>query len=143
LNYLSTDDPRSPAVERKIDEQMRRDPRASPLTIDCASHLLKVGLRASPASRYRDVPRRAASHRIVPSDAAGAGEFVAAVALGGNGKWVRYEVAEVGTLDITEFDGATLKATFSFGARRTGDAATVTITGGVFAPCDGEACAPP
>ena len=124
------------AVERKIDEGMKKDPRLWLLIVNCKSEEGFVNLSASNSSRSSDIPF--GPHSYVIASEPKAGEFSAMFSTE-RGKHTRYHLVAPGKLEITKFDATSLAATFSFEAE-TGDKSHVTVQGSLDFGCSGRNC---
>ena len=124
------------AVERKIDEGMKKDPRLWLLIVNCKSDDGFLNLSASNSSKSSDVPFGPRTY-VIASDPK-AGEFGAMFMIE-RGKHTSYHLAAPGKLEITKFDASGIAGTFSFEAEAS-DKSRVTVQGSLDFGCSGRKC---
>jgi hypothetical protein len=126
--------------QRKIDEQMKKDPRLTILLINCLTDDGGVIVVASPLSKYADVPMKPATYKIASQGADRAGEFSAKVRINIGGKRQGYDVLS-GKLVLGQFDKKGLAGTFALEAQDHGTPPKqVEVTGKFSYACAGDAC---
>jgi hypothetical protein len=124
------------AVERKIDEGMKKDPRLWLLLVNCKSDDGFLNLSASNSSKSADIPF--GPHSYVIAGDPKAGEF-GAMFMTERGKRTSYHLVAPGKLEITKFDASGIAGTFSFEAEAS-DKSHVTVQGSLDFGCSGRKC---
>jgi hypothetical protein len=129
--------PSKAEVDRKVDEEMKKDPRLWLLIMHCSTEDGFLNLSASNSSTSKDVPFGPHSY-VIASDAK-AGEFTGMFALK-QGKHVSYHLAAPGKLEIARFDATGIAATFSFEAETYDRTKHVAVKGSFDFGCAGQNC---
>jgi hypothetical protein len=127
--------------QKKIDAQMKADPRIVQLAITCMTNDFTLGFTPTDGSKYADVPMKPKKYKIVPPKGPpGAFEVVGWLMIGAKHPKDKYVVSEPGELDITEFNSKHLAAKFSFKATNTKTPKKITVTGTFVSDCNGDKC---
>lgn len=130
-NKLSKDE-----VERKVEIDMKKDPRLWLLLMNCATDAGFLNLGASNSSRSSDIAFGPHSYAIAGEPKAG--EF-GAMFMTKQGKNTSYHLTAPGKLEITKFDATGLTATFAFEADSR-DNQHVKVQGSFDFGCAGRKC---
>jgi len=126
--------------ERKIDEQMRKDPRFMLFILNCLTDDGGAIFSASGPSKYGDFPFKPSSHAIV-GGAGKPGDVTVMFHISPGGKRERFSVKEPGKLVLTQFDKKGIAGTFSFKAESGGKTPKrVDVSGKFSYACSGGAC---
>lgn len=123
--------------DRKIDEQMKKDPRFMLFILNCVTDEGGAILSASGPSKYGDFPFKPSSHTISPG-AGKPGEVTAMFHISPGGKRERFSVKEPGKLVLTQFDKKGIAGTFRFKGESRGK--RVDVSGKFSYACSGGAC---
>jgi len=127
--------------DKKIDEQLKKDPRFMLFILNCLTDEGGAIFSASNPSKYADVPMKPASHTIVAAGEGKAGDVTVMFHLSPGGKRESYRVKEPGKLVLTQFDKKGIAGTFSFKAEARGKTPKHVDVAGKFSyACTGGAC---
>jgi len=127
--------------DKKIDEQLRKDPRFMLFILNCLTDDGGAIFSASNPSKYADFPMKPATHTIVAAGEGKAGDVSAMFHLSPGGKRESYRVKEPGKLVLTQFDRKGIAGTFSFKAEARGKTPKRVDVAGKFSyACSGGAC---
>ena len=126
--------------ERKIDEQMKKDPRFMLFILNCLTDEGGAIFSASGPSKYANFPFKPSSHPISPGGAR-AGDVTVMFHISPGGKRERFSVKEPGKLVLTQFDKKGIAGTFSFKGESGGKTGKhVDVSGKFSYACSGGAC---
>ena len=127
--------------DKKIDEQLKKDPRFMLFILNCLTDEGGAIFSASSASKYADFPMKPAAHTIVAAGEGKAGDVTVMFHLSPGGKRQSYRVKEPGKLVLTQFDKKGIAGTFSFKAEARGKTPKRVDVAGKFSyACTGGAC---
>jgi len=127
--------------DRKVEEQMKKDPRFMLFILNCLTDEGGAIFAASNPSKYADFPMKPGTHAIAGSDAAKAGDVTVMFHLSPGGKRESYTVKQPGKLVLTQFDKKGIAGTFAFKAVARGKTPKLLNVAGKFSyACSGGAC---
>ena len=126
--------------ERKIDEQMKRDPRFMVFILNCLTDEGGAVFSASKPSKYGDFPFKPSSHTIAAGDAK-AGEVTVMFHISPGGTSEYFWAKEPGKLVLTQFDKRGIAGSFRFKAESGGKSGKHIDVAGKFSyACSGGRC---
>ncbi len=122
-------------IEKKTDEDMKKDPRFYVLLLNCGNDADgSVTLGAS--GKYADVPYKAAKY-VIAQGSVKPGEFSAMTNVR-KPEHQSFSVAEPGEIVLTKFDATGIAGTFSYKAQTFDKSKSVTVNGKFDYPCSGN-----
>ena len=132
------DKPSKSDIDKKVQEDLKKDPRVILLMITCSNESGSLILGATNQSKYADVPRKPAKYAIVPSDSKKPGAFTVVTHVKDPAQRGVFHVEQPGELEITRFDGHALTGKFSFKA--VSGKKNIAVSGSFALPCYGDNC---
>ncbi|MGC9986738.1 MAG: hypothetical protein ABSF35_24360 [Polyangia bacterium] len=137
--------PSNAAGEKRVDADMKKDPRIVLLLVTCVGESLRLSIGPTNQSKYANVPFRPGHYKILPTTSGKAGDFGVIASVKDGAAMRSLSVSEPGVLDITQFDAHSLKGKFSFTAQSNfpKPTKTVAVKGSFSVPCKGESVCKP
>jgi hypothetical protein len=137
MGSIGADKAQKAELERKVDEQMKKDPRLWLLIMNCGTDDTFLNFSSSNDSRSSDIPF--GPHRYVVSSEPKAGEFSKMFSIK-KGERVGYRSASPGKLEITKFDATGITAAFSFESETDDKSKHISVKGSFDFGCVGGKC---
>jgi hypothetical protein len=134
---IGGDKPSKEALDRKVDEKMKKDPRLWLLVMNCSTDDGFLSLSASNSSKSADIPF--GPHTYVIASDPKAGEFDATFSIK-RGKHTSFHLTARGKLEIAKFDATGIAATFGFEAESRDGSQHVSVKGSFDFGCAGQKC---